>query len=90
MTSQIGAGILPTLLILAWSGYARGTIVLRADAPSAWGTATQLIEEVRIGTIEGDPDHALGAVGGIAVMPNGNMSRQATRRKLERRDGRHG
>lgn len=62
------------LLLCAGQGIgAQDTVVVHADGRPAWGASPRLVEEVRIGTLEGDPDYALGDVGGIAVMPDGKI-----------------
>ena len=41
--------------------------VVRSTAPPAWGGALRLVEEVRIGTLDGADEYILGSVRGVAV-----------------------
>lgn len=46
---------------------AQDTLVVRADGPPFWGEGLRLVEEVRIGALEGDPEATFGSV--VAVLP---------------------
>ena len=46
---------------------AQDTLVVEADNPPVWGDAPTLVEELRIGTVEGDPDTSFGLIAGIEV-----------------------
>lgn len=52
---------------------AQDTVVVRvADTPT-WGPAPELVEEVRIGTVDGDPNYTLGLVRSLAVASSGDL-----------------
>lgn len=65
---------------------------LRAQAPDTvllggpdWGDEPRLVEEVRIGSLMGDVEYALGYVGGVAVLPSGEVWVSDSRAHLIRR-----
>ncbi len=47
------------------------TTTVRARGPGLWGPSSKLIEELRIGELEGAPEYLFGAIAGIAVGPTG-------------------
>lgn len=47
------------------------TTVVRTVTGSAWGDTARLVEELRIGTLEGREELTFGRIGDIAVAPNG-------------------
>jgi hypothetical protein len=49
---------------------AQDTLVVRADSPPVWGPEPRLIEELRIGTLEGDPRYSFGEISGVAPGAN--------------------
>ncbi len=59
-------------LLLATTAAAQETVVLEANNPPVWGDAT-LVEEVRIGTLDGDERYALGLVVGITETADGTV-----------------
>jgi len=52
---------------------AQDTLVVRADNAPAWGESPQLVEEVRIGAIEGDDRYTFGFVAGVATALDGSI-----------------
>ena len=46
---------------------------VRGDGPPVWGDTPRLVEEVRIGTLEGDPEYAFGMVGGVLATTDGTI-----------------
>ena len=52
---------------------AQAPVVVRSSEAPAWGTAVRLVEELRIGVLDGDPDYVLGRVGQVAIGPNGQI-----------------
>lgn len=61
------------VLLFSLPASAQDTVVLRADNPPIWGEAPVLVEEVRIGTLNGPEETSFGQVGGIGVMPDGTI-----------------
>ena len=55
------------------SAAAQDTLVAHADNAPTWGAAPRLVEEMRIGTLDGDVNYAFGSVGGVAVMDDGTI-----------------
>lgn len=47
------------------------TVVVRTELGSVWGQDAHLVEEVRIGQLEGPEEYTFGAVNGLAVAPDG-------------------
>ena len=45
--------------------------VVRSTAPPAWGDRLRLVEEVRIGKLEGDAEYLFGSIEGVAVGRDG-------------------
>lgn len=62
-----------TLLLLPLPLPAQDTIVFRADNPPVWGDDLELVEEIRIGALEGDPNYVFGSVSGVAPAPDGSV-----------------
>jgi hypothetical protein len=52
---------------------AQSVRVVRADGPPAWGEDVRLVEELRIGTLDGAPEYVFGAPGGVAVTTDGTI-----------------
>lgn len=52
---------------------AQDTLVVRADGPAFWGENLRLVEEVRIGALEGDPRYTFGRVSGVAPLSDGSV-----------------
>jgi len=52
---------------------AQDTLTIVADAPPVWGSAPDLAEELRIGTLDGDVDFAFGHLVGLAVEKDGTI-----------------
>lgn len=63
----VGAMLLLTTMLPA----AQDTVVVLATNPPVWGAAPALIEEVRIGALDGDPNHTFGEISGVAVGGDG-------------------
>lgn len=49
------------------------TIVVRAPAQGRWGTDVRLVEDLRIGVLEGEPEYMFGRVGDLAVGRDGSI-----------------
>ncbi len=60
-------------LVAARAASAQAPIVVRSTEAPAWGAAVRLVEELRIGVLEGDPDYELGRVRKVAVGANGQI-----------------
>lgn len=52
---------------------AQDTVVVRADNSPVWGHAPRLIEEIRIGAIDGAEESASGRVVGVVVLGDGEI-----------------
>ena len=50
------------------------TTVVRTVSGSVWGAKVSLVEELRIGSKEGDGVDAFGAIQGLAVLPTGAVA----------------
>ena len=61
------------LLAVPSSLSAQDTLVVRADNEPAWGRDLLLVEEVRIGVLEGDPAYAFGYVSDVAQGEDGRI-----------------
>ena len=61
------------LILSVQAAMAQDTLVVRANKPPVWGDTLRLVEEVRIGTLEGDVNYALSAVGGVVVLDDGTI-----------------
>ena len=48
---------------------AADTLVVRANNPPAWGERVELVEELRIGTLDGPEVYTFGSVSGVAIGP---------------------
>jgi hypothetical protein len=46
---------------------------MEADNLPIWGSSPSLVEEVRIGTLDGDIDYSLGRVGGVVGLADGSI-----------------
>lgn len=62
----VAIGLLPPSLV----GQPR---VMEADNLPIWGSSLSLVEEVRIGTLDGDIDYSLGRVGGVVALRDGSI-----------------
>jgi hypothetical protein len=60
--------VLPGVLCLAQS-----PVVVRSTAPPVWGSSPRLVEEMRIGVLDGDEEYMLGLVYNVAVGRNGTV-----------------
>lgn len=49
------------------------TVVVQADQLPAWGADAAVVEELRIGALEGPPEYTFGMVRGVAVAPDGGV-----------------
>jgi hypothetical protein len=61
------------LLLCGQSSAAQDTVVVSADRPAQWGRDLALVEERRVGAIEGSDVEAFGRLTAAAVGPNGDM-----------------
>ena len=72
--SRILGTILPlALLVAATEATGQDTLKVTADNPASWGDHPQLVEEARIGTLEGPEETSFGQVAGVGVMPDGTI-----------------
>lgn len=58
------------LIALPIHPQAADTLVVRADNPPVWGERVELVEELRIGTLEGPEVYTFGSIAGVAIGPN--------------------
>lgn len=73
---------------------ASGAVVVRSPAEGVWeeGEAWRLVEELRIGAVDGDGPEMFGEVSGVAVDPLGRIwvvERQAAEVRVFDEEGRH-
>jgi hypothetical protein len=61
------------LLLCRQSSAAQDTLLVSADRPPGWGPDLALVEEQRIGTIEGSDVETFGRLTAAAIAPNGDM-----------------
>lgn len=52
---------------------AQDTLVVRSDGSPAWGSAPRLVEELRIGALEGAEEELFGSVGAVVVTAGGTV-----------------
>jgi hypothetical protein len=52
---------------------AQDTLVVHSDGPPAWGPAPRLVEDLRIGGLEGAEEEMFGSVGAVVVTDGGTM-----------------
>jgi hypothetical protein len=64
--------LLLTILSLQ-TGPAPDTVAVHADNPPVWGEALRLVEELRLGAIDGDEAHTFGRITGVVVDGTGVM-----------------
>ena len=64
-----------TLLLsgLPQHALAQDTLTVKVRDDPVWGTHPQLVEELRIGAMEGDPDYTFGVVAGVATDVDGTL-----------------
>ncbi len=65
--------VLPAVLPSPASAATQDTVVVEAAGSPAWGSAPRLVEEVRLGALQGADEEMFGSVGSIAVTPGGNV-----------------
>jgi hypothetical protein len=71
---------------------AQDTLIVRADNPPVWGAAPELVEELRIGVLEGNPAYTFGRITGVIAHESGEIWVADSGAHLIRRfspDGRH-
>lgn len=79
MPGSTVASALCLVLLLALSPPAlagstvQDTMVVRADAPPVWGSDLRLVEEIRIGSLNGRVEEAFGSVDAVAPVPDGSV-----------------
>lgn len=83
-----------TLLLIAAAAGARAqdVRVVRADNQPVWGDSPRLVEELRIGSLDGDEAFLLERVAGIAITGNGDLwilDQQAARVRRYSPEGDH-
>lgn len=63
------------LLASATPAAAQDTLVVRANDPPIWGESVRLVEELRIGRLDGAPEYTFGRIGrgGVVVLDNGEI-----------------
>ena len=49
------------------------TVVVKADNPPVWGAAPRLVQEVRIGALQGEEEYTFGRVQDVAVAEDGTI-----------------
>ena len=82
-----------SLLVAALASTAlagQDTIVVRADNPPVWGDHPRLVEELRIGALEGDSTYTFGQITGVAVTDDAVWIADAQSGSVVRRYGRDG
>ena len=52
---------------------AQDTLVVYSNGPPAWGPAPRLVEDLRLGVLEGAEEEMFGSVGAVAVTAGGTM-----------------
>ena len=58
------------VVALAIPFQAPDTLVVRANNPPVWGEMAELVEELRIGTLDGPEVYTFGTISGVAIGPN--------------------
>jgi hypothetical protein len=85
--------VVPLLLTALGAALAaQDTVVVRADNPPEWGMAPRLVEDLRIGALEGDEAYTFGEVRDVAVASDGTIwvaDRQTRLIRRYSRDGQH-
>ncbi len=73
--SVVAAGTLAVsaLAVSALALSAQSPIVVLSTNPPVWGTSVRLIEELRIGVLDGDPDYEIGRIGDVAIGARGEI-----------------
>lgn len=80
---------------LVWVAYpaeAQDTVRVEASGPPAWGQEPRLVEEVRIGRLDGEGPYLLGSIGAVAPGPDGSVfvvDRQVPIVRRYSQDGEH-
>ena len=78
------------LVCAAGAAAAQEVTTVRADGPPVWGERPELVEELRIGAIEGAAEYTFGDIGGVAVTDDGTTwvaDRQSSTIRRFRADG---
>ncbi len=74
MSAQVPGALVPGALVPgALELSAQSPIVVQSTNPPVWGTAVRLVEQVRIGVLDGDPDYEIGRVRAVAVGTRGEI-----------------
>jgi hypothetical protein len=67
------ATIVACALAVTVTAHAQQVQVVRADGPPAWGTRLRVVEDLRIGALEGAEHLTFGSISGVAVGRNGEI-----------------
>lgn len=67
------AALLCPTLVLCRNAKAQDTVTVHADQPPVWGAAPRLVEEMRIGALEGPEQETFGRLVAAAVGPSGEV-----------------
>lgn len=61
-------------LVASGSGLvAQDTLRTALDMPAAWGDSLRVVEEIRIGSLEGPPEVTFGRISGLCLAPDGGI-----------------
>ena len=52
---------------------AQNSVTIRADNPPIWGNDVELMQEVRIGVLDGEPEYVFGWIVDMALGPDGSI-----------------
>ncbi len=73
LVGMFGLTLTGSSLLVAPPAAAQDTLVVRADGPHTWGERLQLVEEVRIGVVDGDERYVFGRVAGVVPAAEGSV-----------------
>lgn len=65
------ASLVVTTVVLVSAAHAQAPVVVKSIEAPSWGSAVHLVEEVRIGVLDGDENYMLGNVSSVAVGEKG-------------------
>jgi hypothetical protein len=60
-------------LLLSAPFQSTDTVVVRANNPPEWGEGARLVEEIRIGSVDGSEEYTFGRITGVAIGPEGSV-----------------
>ncbi len=67
-------GFSTPVMVSALLAAAQDTIVVRADNPPSWGDAIEVVEQTRMGSLDGLDGPAFGRIVGVAQLPGGGTA----------------